>query len=565
MSKLRAVALYRASTKQQTDRDTNDIPTQKDIVKSFISKNKWELVKEFTEGGISGFKTSANDRDAVQSIKLMALNNEFDILAVYMADRIGRLSEETPLVIKFLNQHKIRVWSATEGEIKSDTHTDALLTFIRYWQSEGESLKTRQRVTDYQMASVEKGKYRGGSFIPYGYKLVNNGTKNFKGRNILDFVVDDKQSEVVKLIYKLSIQNNFGQSRIAKYLNEHGYVSPKGKGWSSSSIQSILNNQIYKGYMKFNSKLYNKTIYSEKIQKYVIIPEADWNKNQKMMKNRRYTKKTVVDKDNRVNNTHGSLLFSGLIYCGYCGMKLTTMTAYSRWSTKDGVNHRVPYHKYRCSSFYKKGSIECSGQSTYGKNTIEPIILDEIKNEIAQIQKEKIDQSYVDNINSDLKRENNKLQKLLNEIDELNNEIEVLKNEVTKSLLGKSKFSPELLQELLIKKNKEIEIKEQNISGTKETINDLNDSKTQYIQFGFNIDKWISEFDNAMDLEEKKAKIREVVKKIVVRKDEYEITYSLPIEKYIEKTHCKNTHHVLTRQVNIQPIIIKKTYKFHVA
>ena len=62
----RAVLLLRASSKQQTDWEHDfDIPQQKSILLPFVESKGWDLVKVFTEGGVSGFKVLANDKDAI--------------------------------------------------------------------------------------------------------------------------------------------------------------------------------------------------------------------------------------------------------------------------------------------------------------------------------------------------------------------------------------------------------------------------------------------------------------------------------------------------------------------
>lgn len=62
----RAVVLLRASSKQQTDREHDfDIPQQKSILLTFVESKGWNLVKVFTDGGVSGFKGLANDKDAI--------------------------------------------------------------------------------------------------------------------------------------------------------------------------------------------------------------------------------------------------------------------------------------------------------------------------------------------------------------------------------------------------------------------------------------------------------------------------------------------------------------------
>lgn len=564
MENTRAIALYRASTKQQTAKENNDIPAQKQIVREFVFKQGWTLVREFTEGGISGFKISANKRDALQTIKAMAVNGEFDVLVVYMSDRIGRIADETPLVISFLNKHGVKVISTTEGEIKTETHVDKLLTYIRYWQSEGESLKTRQRVTDYQIAAIEEGRFRGGSLLPYGYKLVDNGSKNYKGRHILDFVIDEEQAEVVKLIYKLSIEYNYGQSRIAQYLNEHGYPAPRGKTWYSSTIQSILNNPIYKGQLRYYSQLYDKMVLSPVQEHLIIIPPLEWEKNQLCMKARSYKPNSIVREDRRRKNTHGSLLFSGLIYCGHCGMALTTMTAYARWETKDGIKKKTVYHKYRCSSFYTKGAVKCTGQSTYGVSKIEPVLIKYIKMTIAKKEKEKMDENYIREMEQLIKEKTNHKKNVQAEIQKVETEITALEDTIAKTLAGLlNDFTPERLSKILKSKEEELVSKQKALENIEQEIQYLKVAKDQYEKIGFRFKDWAEQFDKS-DFETKKAKINEVVDKIVVTKQEdgslaFEITYNLFVEQF-ENMSCINTQDVLTNCAFLQPITFTEKY-----
>ena len=77
----RVYCLYRVSTLGQVEKD--DIPMQKEACREFVQQHPgWEIVKEFSEKGVSGFKVSAKDRDAIQEIQRDALQNKFDILLV---------------------------------------------------------------------------------------------------------------------------------------------------------------------------------------------------------------------------------------------------------------------------------------------------------------------------------------------------------------------------------------------------------------------------------------------------------------------------------------------------
>ena len=82
----------------------------------------WEIVNEFFEKGVSGFKVSAKDRDAIQEIQKDAVAGKFDILLVFMFDRLGRKEDETPFVVEWFDKNGIEVWSAKEGQQKFDTH-----------------------------------------------------------------------------------------------------------------------------------------------------------------------------------------------------------------------------------------------------------------------------------------------------------------------------------------------------------------------------------------------------------------------------------------------------------
>ena len=106
----RVYCLYRVSTKKQVDKNENDIPMQKTACRDFAaSRPEWMILKEFSEKGISGYKVSADDRDAIQELKEAALNKEFDILLVFMFDRIGRIDDETPFVVEWFAKHGIEV------------------------------------------------------------------------------------------------------------------------------------------------------------------------------------------------------------------------------------------------------------------------------------------------------------------------------------------------------------------------------------------------------------------------------------------------------------------------
>lgn len=531
---VRAVALYRASTKNQTDREnSNDIPAQRKIVQEFIFNKGWNLTREFTEEGVSGFKTSEKDRDALQTIKTMAVNNEFDILVIYMSDRLGRIADETPLVVTFLNKNDVKVWSVSEGEINAESHADKLLTYIRYWQNEGESIKTSERVSDYLIEAVKDGRFKGGNCIPLGYMLVDNGNKNFKGRAIKDFVINPDEVELVKLIYYLSSKMNYGQRRIAIYLNEHGFRTGGGKAWKSAPIQLILSNPIYKGQFRIYSKMYDKEVFSPIQENLVIIPEHEWDENRKIIESRTNKKKSKNYEYTR--NTHGKLLLSGIAFCGHCGQKLTTFLETKRYKKKNGeVTTRYAY-RYRCMSFYKRGAVECDGQSAYGAKKINTAVVEEVKQFMFDLQEKNLNEEFIKNLkkqNKDAEKEKSQKQK---ELEQLYKELKVLKDEVVKSLMGNSQFSPDMLKDLISEKDALINKENEYLSQLETKVQKMNSDVSSYKTLDKNIYNWNKRFDEA-DEEMKKSMLISVIDKVRVFKDEIEITFNVRMETYKENS-----------------------------
>ena len=197
--KKRVVCPYRVSTIGQVEKD--DIPMQKQYCREFRKRlSGWGIVNEFSEKGVSGFKISAKDRDAVQEIQKMALKGEFDILLVFMFDRLGRKDDETPFVVEWFVKQGVEVWSAMEGQQRFDSHVDKLLNYIRYWQASGESIKTSLRVKTRLEQLTQDGYYIGGC-VPFGYRRKNLGRVSKQNRPVGDLVVEPNEAEVVKLIF----------------------------------------------------------------------------------------------------------------------------------------------------------------------------------------------------------------------------------------------------------------------------------------------------------------------------------------------------------------------------
>ena len=208
---------------------------QKIDCRKFAQKQGWRVVKEVAEKGVSGSKVSASKRDAIQQLKEEAANGEFDILLVYMFDRLGRIESETPFVLEWFVQHGIEMWSTHEGQQKIETHGDKLMNYIRFWQAAGESEKTSIRTRDRIRQIVSSGHYTGG-FVCYGYQLVDQGRRNKRDKPVMDLVINEEEATWVRELFYKVIQEGTSGYALAEMLNNRGLRTRAGAKFQSSNI-----------------------------------------------------------------------------------------------------------------------------------------------------------------------------------------------------------------------------------------------------------------------------------------------------------------------------------------
>lgn len=81
--------------------------------------------------------------------------------------------------------------------------------------------------------------------------MVKTGVFSKRGVERKTYEVVPSEAKIVKLIFDLFTEQGYGGIRIAKYLNEKGYKTHKGNSWGYSTINTMLRNPIYTGYLCF--------------------------------------------------------------------------------------------------------------------------------------------------------------------------------------------------------------------------------------------------------------------------------------------------------------------------
>ena len=513
----RVYCLYRVSTKKQVDRNEkngNDIPMQRTACHDFVSYQKdWQILKEFSEKGISGYKVSAEDRDAIQELKEAALGDEFDILLVFMFDRIGRIDDETPFVVEWFAKHGIEVWSTQEGQQRFDSHVDKLTNYLRFWQASGESEKTSIRIKNKMQQMALSGFYTGGQ-VRFGYRLAESGQVNRKGQPIRKYEIDPAGQEALRLIDEMTVNKGYGSYRMADFLNKAGYKTGSGGKFTSIKILRILRDPYYCGRLEDGTT-------SEQLEALRLRSDDTYERILYILSQRSNENE---EKRHIAMQTKGKAMLSGNVFCAHCGGRLTTIRYRDSYTRADGTEYSVDQIKYSC--YHKSRKLcQCDGQTTYQADRVDEAVSRVIQKIFSGMEgapeEEKLQAMFKRQIAG-----NRAMQKKLEtELARNREQLEKLQMEIAKTLTGESIYSPEDLTQALQTIRSRIAEAEAKLAGLKEEEarkkRGIDMVAPAYNQFK----SWAEEFETATP-EQRKMIACNLFTRIEVGKG-YEIKFSL--------------------------------------
>ena len=529
----RVATLSRVSTKSQAT--ANDIPAQKEACRSFAANHDWHLVREYVEIGVSGYSTHIHERDVLQRMMHEAERKTFDILLLFMFDRLGRRDDEIPQLVEWFIQQGIEVWSVKEGQMKITNPTDRLINYLSFRQSNAESVMTSHRVSNAHEQMADKGLYRGGK-KPFGYVLVSSMSSSRGSNADFHLEVDPVTSLIIKDIFNMVYLEGLGGNKIAQHLNKKNILSPSGKEWRASVVNYILRNPVYKGHPTYGKTVGKKDggkrtsedkwiSSSSRIEELTIVDPLIWNTVNHLRKQR--TNNGAMKNKEHTSIQSSKLLLVGFCKCGYCGCPMTT-TIHEK-SRMNRAGNKVIYRtfKYRCSS--KAQGRFCVGQTTYAQNRIEPVVEQAVTEYLESFSKHHLESQIADKLNHHSKDDINILEELHNNLVEAYSELQQLKSEVLKNLKGTSLFDAKLLNDMILEKNREIVAITHNLNRVEESL-EKDRSEMAEIEFLVQIiPKW-NEHYNFANASEKKMMMSRIVESVIVYRDHI----TIHLKKFIQ-------------------------------
>lgn len=541
--------LLRVSSNQQLEAD-GDLSVQRELVKDYVKEhNDWELdSKEYFEGSNSGYKNSVADRNVLQEALQDAQAKEYDILVAYKDDRIGRRMWEIGAYVMTLKNAGVDIYTVKDGCISPETNDmmGQMMLALRYGNAQKQSADTGMRVKDTAQKLVQQGKFMGGK-APFGYRLELSGNISKHGRALHHLVIVPEEAEIVRYIYDLSLTKEYGSTKIAKVLNKHKIYKNHAPNdvWKSGTITSILTNPIYAGHTAYKRReringQYHRLDSEEWITSFepneniTIIDGDTWNKTQERRKRRgdKYIKTLEHKNVNVIRKNDGMLALIDVLYCGYCGSKMTNGSKYNYWTIKDtGEKRASKIAVYKCQTAWQGVLHDKTKQIR--ADIIEPIVFESIAKYIGKLQEnEDVFNEIENNQNQEKKRKHAELKKEQQSLENIQKKIKIMESKIPDAMTGDYPLSLEELVSI-IKNHKEqaqqqqevIAEKELELKNTSVSLNDWEDIRNK-------IPTWQEVFLNA-DVATKRVLVNKLVERIDVKKTEVVIRFKINLNDFI--------------------------------
>ncbi len=543
--------LLRVSSNQQLEAD-GDLSVQRRLVLDYVqAHDDWQLdSKEYFEGSKSGYKTAISERDTLQEALEDARNGEYDILVAYKDDRIGRRMWEIGAYVMTLKSHNVDIYTVKDGCISPENSDimGQMMLALRYGNAQKSSADTGMRVKDTAQKLVQQGKFMGGK-APYGYELVLSGELSKHGRALHHLRIIPEQAEVVKHIYDLSLNQEFGSTKIARVLNEDKYYKTMAPidMWKSGTITSILTNPVYAGHVAYKRRERKNGKYhrldsedwiksnnaDESIQ---IISGELWDRVQEKRKCRsdKYIK-TLEHKNVKViRRNDGMLSLIDVIYCGYCGRKLTNGTKYAYWSIKGtGEKRASKTPVYRCQS--AQIGVPHNKVSQFRADKIEGIIFDCLAEYIECLQRnENIFDAIEQNQNEEKMKQEVEIAKIQKEIDKAMQAVETMEEHVPEAITGDYPLSLEELASAIRKQKEKITKRNQIIQEKRDSLKGMAVTTDEWQSLKSNIPTWKQVFREA-DTQTQRVLVNKLIERIDVTDEQIVVRFKINLNDFLPR------------------------------
>ncbi len=302
--------LYARKSTEDDDKQVMSIEAQLFELREYARREHIEILKEFTEA------ESAKKPGREEFAKMLAFvetsREPIGILA-WHPDRLARNSVDGGKIIYLVDINRIASLRFPQFWFESTPQGKFMLQ-VAFGQS--------KYFSDNLVENVKRGirqKLRKGEWLtkaPFGY------FNNYKTRNIEPHPV---HSKIIVRAYKEYAKGTHTLESLSQFLADHGVCQKNGTPLGKASVNRILMNRAYLGFVKHKDEWYDGSFAP-------ILSPTLFESVQKVHRTKQKPRKSKI-----AHPFH----FLGFARCGECGGMVTAQYATNRFGTK--------YAYYRCT------------------------------------------------------------------------------------------------------------------------------------------------------------------------------------------------------------------------
>lgn len=295
----------RVSTEDQA-REGFSLPEQKERLEAFCKFKGYEIIDYYQDAGISA--KTGNHRPEFERLKEDIKSKKINTIVSLKLDRITRSIYDWENLITFLDENDAYLDCAND-EINTTSANGKMISRLLMSVSQNEIERTSERTKIGLAGAIKSGHIP--HIAPLGYKHEDK-------KLVIDYFTKDIVVRIFELYY-----DGYSYQKISNLFNEEKVLGKDN--WRDSTIQTILENEIYKGDFIHGKRTKNPIYYENVVEP--IVSKEMWEDCQvQKKKNSRsyqrtltylYLQKLKCPKCNRILGGKATTKKNGKVYYYY--------------------------------------------------------------------------------------------------------------------------------------------------------------------------------------------------------------------------------------------------------
>ena len=350
----------RVSTERQAE-EGYSLDEQKEMLLKRAEKAGYKIYDCYCDAGVSG----KNLRARKEMLRLLddVEQGKVNVILAWKLSRTFRNLREQLEAIEIMKERNAIFDFVSEGIIDPNSATGKLHSSILGMVSECERETISENVYTMMAARARLGENNGGP-SPYGYDREYELTSK---RRTSKLVINEKEAEVVRRVFHMFVEEQFGYKHIANVLNHEGLLTKNGNPFSICMVKSMVTNPVYAGLVRWGG--HKK--WAEQRRKGTVEPIISQGSHEAIISLEVFKRSEAIRlaKGGKIERKHNCLnVLTGILKCPECNAGMVL----SRGGAK---GKKISY--YSCGAWHNKGTAVCHSNSV-NLEQVNSVVLDKI-------------------------------------------------------------------------------------------------------------------------------------------------------------------------------------------